>query len=454
MSIAVPYIAKTKPWLHQEEAIHFATARASALIAAAMGTGKTLITITILQTRGHRRTLITCPLSVVASWGREFDKHAALPFVVCLLDRGSVKEKLAAAQAALARAEETGLPLVVVVNHESLWREPFASWSLRAGFECLVVDECHRAKAPGGKLSRFLHRLAQRIPYRLGLTGTPMPHGLEDVYAQFRFLDEGVFGTSFTRFRALFCRMGGFEGRQIIGYQNEGLFHQKFMSRAFQVDASVLDLPEAVDVRREFTLSGEAARIYRELQNEFYSEVENGQVTAANALTRLLRLQQVTSGHIKNDEGETRELHAGKAALFADLLEDADEPLVVFARFRHDLKQIERVAKAAGRSYAELSGSRRELEKWQRGEADILGTQIQSGGVGIDLTRSRIAVYWSVPFDLGQYLQSRARIHRPGQERSCLYVHLLASATVDAQVYRALERRQNVVEAILKGQFA
>jgi len=135
------------------------------------------------------------------------------------------------------------------------------------------------------------------------------------------------------------------------------------------------------------------------------------------------------------------------------LLEDIDasEPIVIFARFTKDLKSIREVFEKRKEECLELSGQVNELKEWQDGQGRALAVQIQSGGVGVDLTRARYCVYFSLGRSPGDYLQSRKRIHRPGQHRNCVYIHLLANNTVDVQVLQALENRLDVVEAILEG---
>jgi SNF2 family DNA or RNA helicase len=115
------------------------------------------------------------------------------------------------------------------------------------------------------------------------------------------------------------------------------------------------------------------------------------------------------------------------------------------------LDSVHRAAKKVQRSSLELSGRRKDLEAWQGGGAPILAVQIQAGGVGIDLTRAAYCCYLSTGFSLGDYEQSLARCHRPGQHRTTYYYHFVARDTIDQTVYRALRNRKNVVEAVLDG---
>jgi SNF2 family DNA or RNA helicase len=140
-----------------------------------------------------------------------------------------------------------------------------------------------------------------------------------------------------------------------------------------------------------------------------------------------------------------------KRKLLADTLEDMgkDEPVVVFCRYHLDLDAVHEACQAVGFESLELSGRRDELAGWQNGSGQVLAVQISAGGVGVDLTRARFSVFYSLSFSLGDYDQALARVHRPGQTRPVEYVHLVAKNTVDVKIMRALERRAEIVGAIL-----
>lgn len=307
-------------------------------------------------------------------------------------------------------------------------------------------------KAPGGKLSMFLARLRDRAKRRGCLTGTPMPHSPLDAYAQCRFLDPGLFGTSYQRFRMRYAVMGGYQQHQVVAYRNQDELAAKLDQIMYRVRAGdVLDLPPYQHITRTCALSPAERRVYVQLQTDLIAQVQGGLVTAANALVKLLRLQQVCSGFARREDGVDVQVGTAKRELLADVLEDLPErePVVVFCRFHHDLDTARQVAEASGRTCAELSGRRNDLELWQAGGADVLAVQIQSGGVGIDLTRARYAIYYSTSWSLGEFDQSLARVHRPGQDRPVVYVHLLAEDTIDEVVYESLDAKRDTVEAVL-----
>lgn len=454
---------KTTPRANQAEALSRALRHSGYMIAHDMGAGKTKTAIDYCTAVGAKKVLVLCPKSVVQVWPEQFDTHSAADFQILALDRWSVNRKAKMTSEFLQNNSDK--MKVVVTNYESAWRPPLGPETYKHKiidpgelcsqmWDVVILDESHRIKAPGGKASWFCKRLAARAARRLCLTGTPMPHSLLDIYAQFRFLDQTVYGTSFTRFRAKYAVMGGFNSRQVIGWQNLDDLHERFYSRAHRVKLEdVVDLPEAIHERRSFELGGKARSIYDELHNELCVSVEEGTVTADNALTKLLRLQQLTGGHIQFDDEETpQKVDTGKLDALQDLLIDLPlEPIVVFVRFTPEIMAIRRlITKKLGRKVYELSGKRNDMLTWKSDvDPSILVVQIQAGSEGVDLTRARYCIYYSVGFSLGTYEQSLRRTHRPGQTRKVVYYHLIARNTVDEQVYRSLREKRKVIESVL-----
>jgi len=322
---------------------------------------------------------------------------------------------------------------------------------LGTAWDLLVLDEVQRIKGPGARQSLFAARI--RAAHKLALTGTPMPHSPLDLYGQYRALDPGIFGTSFTRFRARYAVMGGYENRQVLRFQHEDELRRKMDQICYHVPKDALDLPPITTGERYCTLGREAARIYAELEREFIAQVQDGVVTAANALSKLLRLQQVAAGFVKTEDGRQREVDAAKAGLLGELLEDIGaHKAVVFCRFHHDLDTIRRVAEELGRGKpcGEISGRVNQYEQWKQGHFGTLAVQIQAGGLGIDLTEASYVIYFTLGFSLGDFQQSMARVHRPGQARPVVVYRLVARGTVDSKIIRALDLREDVIRSILR----
>jgi SNF2 family DNA or RNA helicase len=442
--------SKTPLWKHQYDCYQFCYNLTGAMIAMDMGVGKSKVAVDLICNHHSRRVLVIGPLSVLPVWPLEFAKHGAMAYNVTVLDYGDVKKEAKVA----AERLKMDVPTVVVVNYEAAWREPLRKVLLDCKWDYVVADESHRCKAPGGKASMFMAKLRDRSARRLALSGTPLGHSILDAYGQYRFLDPGVFGTSYTRFRSRYAVMGGFNGFQMTGVQNEQEFNRKFYSIGFRVKADdVLDLPSSVEEIRYCKLNAETMRVYHELEDDFYARVGTGEITVSNALVKLLRLQQLTGGYLLTDDKQVVEMDDSKYRVLKEILEDIpqDEPVVVFCRFLHDLDQVKKLytERENPRTVAELSGRRKELAEWQRGEFNVLAAQIQAGSEGNDFTRARYQIYFSVGYSLTNYSQSLRRILRPGQERNVVYIHIIAKGTVDTKVYKALRDRKEIIEYVL-----
>jgi len=438
-------------WRHQEAAYQFAKDREATMLAMWMGTGKSRVACDLLKYWKTQRVLVLCPVSVMAVWRREFCKWAPLEYLVKILDKGTTKRQAEIA----AKIYNEPEPIAVVQNYESAIMPAFRDFLLGRAWDAIVLDESHRVKAHNTKVSRLAASLSQRGKRRLCLTGTPMPHSPLDVFGQCRFLDYRVFGRNWMPFLYSFAVRGNpMIPQQITGYRNLDVLQERFGRLAYQVDASVLELPEAQHHVRAFSLPAKALRVYNDLARDFIAALDDGEVvTAANVLVKTLRLRQVVSGFLQPDESDAlQEIHDGKKKLLKDLLEDLiGEPVVVFCEFSQDLRIVREVAGGLGLTYGEVSGRQKDLtEHATMPEGiDVLGVQYQAGGVGVDFTRARYCVFYSPTYSLGNYDQAAARLHRPGQEKCVQFYHLVASGTIDEAVYKALDAKRDVIESVL-----
>lgn len=461
---------RTEPWHHQVVTWNMAkkilgldedhSIGGGFLVGLDMGCGKSKIAVDLVSNYRNKikQILVVSPNSAIEVWtGNEsitgqfyrhtLDSQYSSMHVVPVTKKVPIEKKTKNAELARQVAHHQGKQFILVINYESAWREPFAGWAKEVGFDIIIADEVHRIKMPSGRASKFFARLAHHSKYRLGLTGTPLPHSPLDAFGQYRYLDPGVFGTIYGKFRAEYANMGGFEGRQAVSYKNLEQLHDKMFLIAHRVmSEDMFDLPPFIDEVRTMDLSPEERKIYDQMDKDFCVLLGEDIIQANNALVKLLRLQEITSGFLNGVQ-----IGDSKKRLLADVMEDfeLEEPIVVFARFTNDLAMIREVAESQGRTYAELSGQHNELGKWQGGKADVLGVQIQSGKEGVDFTRARYNIYYSLGFSLGDYEQSRRRTNRPGQAREGMYIQLIANHSVDTKVMKSLQAHKEVVEDVL-----
>lgn len=446
-----PNWGNSTPWPHQVECVDWLMRKRAGVIGFRMGGGKTYTSIVSLSGWGCKRILVLSPKSVVGVWRREFAKHCSEPHVVECLN-GPVA-KMAMQLQEFKKRLDPSLVSIVVVNYESAWRLPLAVALHEFKFDALVCDESHRIKSPTGRTSKYVAKLAGNVPYRHCLTGTFMPHSPLDAFAQMRVIEPRVFGWKYTAFRERYAVTHPQYKSHILKWINQDELKDKLADWVRYVDTrDVLELPELVNSTREFELGPKSRKAYRELETELVTLIDSEEITADNALVKLLRLQQITSGSMMVDDRQV-DFGTEKADALNDILEDIakDEPVVVYCRFRNDIKEVARIAKLHGRRFGQVSGERKDLTQYATmpEDIDILAVQQAAGGLGIDLTRSSIGIWYSLSLSLGDFDQSIARQHRPGQVNRVRMIHLVAKGTIDEAIYLALDRKRAVVESVM-----
>jgi SNF2 family DNA or RNA helicase len=454
-------------WQNQEEAIQFALSHPACMLDMEMGTGKTRCALdTVFEREDVHRILIVCPKAVIPVWRENLEKfHAEDDWVCCDPQKGKIKQK--AEQIEEWMEHQTFNKMFVVVNYDIVWKAEMGNYLYtRTYFDMVILDESHRAKAAGTKVSKYLAMLGKRVKYKMCLSGTPMANSPLDVYGQYRFLDSTIFGTNYSRFQDQYAIMGGPERRFVVGYKNQNTLNEKFRSIAYTCKMSDikdrLKLPDVLPpVTRYVNLPAKDIKTARDLAKDFIAECGSGNVVVSNVLVRMLRLQQISSGFCLTQEdpfsnAKPEELNTAKQDALLDILSDMSPlaSLVVFAVFRHDIGVIIESARKSKREVFELSGQKNELEEWKKAEPGaVIVVQIQSGAEGVDLTKANHAIYYSLPHSLALYNQSKARLYRPGQTRPVSFIYLLAEDTIDQSMYESLIRKKDVIESIKDGSF-
>lgn len=436
-----------------------------------MGAGKSYIAIQNVRhvaTTGTKRTLILCPSAVLGVWRREFWIHAREQFDVIVLDgkHNSVK-KAEIVSDALKVQQSHGRPVVIVVNYETFWRKEIFKVLSSVIWEKIICDESHRIKAHGAKCSQHAWKLGMKCGSRSGLTGTPMPNNPGDIFAQYRFLQESIFGRYWTHFRNRYAVMNKMIPQKVDKWINLDELHQKIDTIKYYIGKEVLVLPEKQNITIEVNLSPAGRKLYNEMRKESMIEIqqqidigkENGEdmeqiktAVASNGAVRFLRLLQLAQGYITDDDGEDINTDTEKRRTLMDLLDDAGEPVCVYGWFKHDLRCVERCCEILGLRYGEISGRRKDLtpHATMPENIDVMGVQCKSGSSGIDLTRSRIAIIMnSGLLSPGDYDQMEARQYRPGQTRDVVYYSLVTKGTVETKLINDRGEKRSIVDALM-----
>ena len=450
---------KAKLFAHQQDAYVFALdtfekGKAVALLAD-MGTGKSMMTIAITGTleadKGVKKMLVVCPKSIVGVWEDEFRKFADYRYALTVLD-GTMEKKRSSFNYMQGAALQ-----IIVVNYESCWRleTEISKWNP----DLIVCDESSKIKTPSASQSKALHRLGRQSKYNIILTGTPITGSPLDIFSQYKFLDDSIFGTSFYLFRNRYAILGGYQNRMIVGYRHLDELIEKVHSIAFRIKIEdAVDLPPFIDETRAITLEPKAQSLYRMLEQDCYAELANGEVTARNVLTQLLRLAQCTGGFIRDDiKGEAQQVSGAKLDALEDIIDtclDEEKKVVVFARFVPEIEAIAAMLKKKKIGYAQIYGATTDradqVKKFQEDpEIKVFIGQLQTTGMGLTLTAANVAVFYSLDFSYANYEQSRARIHRIGQKQKCLYIHLVGKGTVDEKILNALKHKGDIAKIMV-----
>ena len=325
-----------------------------------MGTGKSKVCIdnaTMLRERGEIDTfIVVAPKGVYRNWAN-LEIPAHMPDRVrddCLISVWRPTPPRALKQDLMSFMKPAENFRVLVMNVEALSTvkgQKFLVGVLRASQALLAVDESTAIKSPKASRTKALIKMSELAKYRRILTGFPVTQSPMDLWAQCRFLDRtllGDCGDNYFQYQYRYAVMkkqsvGTHSFNRVVGYRNleelSGLL-KNFSSRVMKEDC--LDLPGKIYTQRNVALSHDQARIYDDLKKYALAHIEDDEfMTTPNVMTQLLRMQQVLSGHTKSDSGEMMEIKDNRLSELLDCLEEVEGKVIIWSRFRYDVKRIE-----------------------------------------------------------------------------------------------------------------
>ncbi|QGZ16764.1 helicase [Microbacterium phage Dewdrop] len=346
--------------------------------------------------------------------------------------------------------------------------------------DLVVVDEAHRIKSPTSNVSRLLGRVGEIVPRRMALTGTIMPAGPLDVFGVWRFLEPFAFGAilpdgtrkraTFGAFKEKYAVMGGYMGREVKGYKNLDEMQQvmSINSSVARKSDALPDLPKATDVEVPILLNPQELKAYKEMKKGLAAELRDpvtGQIlpaTAGSRLTQMLRLRQITSGHLPDDNGGLHRLGDSKVDAIASLVEDTlvgEDRVVIFCFFIDEIHALEKKLTRKGNELMVISGDTHPDERLKMrkrfGDRDvkdriIMITQIRTMSLAVnELVTASNAVFGSLPQTRDDIVQARDRLDRIGQTLPCTFWFVLAPGTVDTVIFQSYKDKTSLEEAVL-----
>ena len=469
----INYKFKTKPYEHQLTALEKSWDKKEYGYFMEMGTGKSKVLVdnmAMLYDKGRiNGALIIAPKGVYNNWfTQEIPTHLAshIQPTMVLWTASTSKTKDKEYQSLF----ETGHDLhVLIMNVEALSTKKgleFATKFISCHETMLAIDESTTIKNPTAKRTKSILQLGKQAKYRRILTGSPVTKSPLDLYTQCGFLDSFLLGfDSFYAFRNRYANMidKNFGGRrvQLIGsYKRLDELAEKLKIFSYRVlKEDCLDLPEKVYIRREVDLTEEQLKAYSTMKSAALALLNGKMATAPHVLTQMMRLHQITCGHLRNDDGTITDIKNNRIKELVNLLEEVEGKVIIWANYVHDIKHIVKtISDEFGEDsivqyYGAVSSEDRQkaIEKFQNPDSKarfFIGNP-QTGGYGITLTAANTVVYYSNGYDLEKRLQSEDRAHRIGQTKSVTYVDFIAPKTVDEKIVKALRSKMNIANEIM-----
>lgn len=433
---------------YQKQAIDFIMARHAAGLFLDMGMGKTLITLVALKKHLYEefnvnKVLIIAPKETAKNtWTNEIAAWKSFACLKSVKVMGTTKERLTALN--------TKADIYITNRDQVTWlAEHYKNaWP----FDCVVIDELSSFKSSKSNRFKALKRVRSKINYIIGLTGTPAPNSLIDLWAQVYLLDMGnSLGRTITSYRDIYFTPGRRNGAIVYDYKllpdSEFKIYAKLEPLCISMKAEdYLELPERIEKDIKIKLDPSILDQYKTLERDYLLPFADGDIDAVNAATLFGKLHQLASGAVYTEEHTVKIFHSAKLdALEAILEKVGDESVLVFYYYKHELERL--MAKYPDAINVKAPGA---IDAWNAGKAKILLAHPASAGHGLNLQRGgRICVWLTLPTSLELYQQANKRLHRLGQTKPVLIYTILAEGTCDIRVKDVLLASKERTQAAL-----
>jgi SNF2 family DNA or RNA helicase len=451
---------------YQYQAFLFGIERRNSGLLLFLGSGKTRVSIDTtryrLQFENANKALIVAPVSVLYHWQNEIQKYSEYDSIVLYGSREERLEKL--------KQDKK----FYIINYEAL--RNLLPELLELQPDIVIADESARyIKNQNTFRTKSLVKIADRAKFKQIITATPIPNFPMDVWPQFRMLDGGeTFSTNFYKFRNFFFRQERYGGwtKWVLKKEKLDLFSKMIYASCIRIrreDVGKEHIPTEYKTL-SIPLEEPLKSLYQKVQTQTISEIETSKsieiLTIENILTKLLRLQQITSGFIKNRGEEVKLKYTPKLDAAIDIITsilEAGESVIIWCRFIFSIKLIANELDKLQFQYITMYGKdtgKRKYDKWREFqnslEKNIFLGQIESGGLGIELFKtSTKATYQHMLFyenvwSLDTREQATGRIERTGQTARCRFIDLLVKDTIDEKIINSIKQKKEIVDLILE----
>lgn len=420
-----------------------------------MGAGKTVITLTAiskLKQKGEvNKVLIIAPVRVArTTWPAEIGKWDHTKSLTYSLIDGDAKKR--------TRALEKEADIYIIGKEQVVWL--CETVGKRWPFDMVVVDELSTFKNPQAQRFKALKKVVKKFKRFIGLTGTPAPRGIPDLWSQVFLIDCGKrLGKSIGAFRKQYLipeRSNGYivySWAVRVGAQKE--IEAKISDVVMSLDSSeCVELPDINYINVPITLSKTVKKRYDAFKKDLVLELSTTDVSASNLGVLCGQLLQFTSGQIYTHDPSlpVDTIHDEKLKALSDILTSANgEPVIIYYYFKHELDRIINLLKSNNLTYSTLEKDS-DLKRWNNHELDVLLLHPASAGHGLNLQAGgSVLIWYTLPnFNLELYQQANARLYRQGQKEKVRVFHLLVDDSIDIDMMNALAKKEVTQSTLLE----
>lgn len=391
------------------------------------------------------RVLVIAPKRVAEdTWTREHAKWDHLRHLRVSKVLGSPEQR--------RRALATDADIYVIGRDNVVWLVDLYQ-KLKTGwpFDMIVIDELSGFKNPQAKRFRALRKAMPYVSRVVGLTGTPSPNGLMDLWAEICLLDRGErLGNTLGAYRERYFRPGARNGYVVYKWEPLPGAKKEIERRISDICISMsaadyLSLPKRIDNVIPVRLSPAEMQAYKTMETEQLLQIEDDDIAALNAAAVMTKLLQIANGSVYTVEGGVVRIHDAKLEALLEIIDTTDSPVLIFYSYKHDLAAIKEAIPEA----RTLDGPQ-DIADWSAGKVQVLLAHPASVGYGLNLQEGgHVIVWYGLTWSLELYQQANARLYRQGQEKPVIIHHLIAEGTVDEQVMDALEAKDTSQAALM-----
>lgn len=426
------------PRLHeyQKVAVRHLHENARAGLFLEMGLGKTFSVLAALEPE-HLPALVIAPKRVTENvWPVEAAKW-----------RPDLSIEVAAGTPAKRAAALNSGADIVAISRDNMKDVPN-----NHPFKTIILDELSSWKNRGSQRWKFGKAITKITPYVWGLTGTPAPNGMMDLWAPMFLIDKGArLGTTLTSFRNTYFTPGRqLANGTIIEWNLRRGAEDKIYERLDDICLSMkseglVDLPPVTFNDVSVPLSASVLRTYKSIQEDLVAEIDDYTIAAPNAAVMTGKLSQITAGFLYDEERNALDLHDEKVKAIQEIIDGTGSPVLVFYRFVHEMDMLKAALDA--RTIDEPSV----IEDWNEGKVPVLLAHPASAGHGLNLQHGGHTIIWStLPWSPEEYEQSNARLQRPGQKHPVVIHRLLCPDTIDPLVLARLENKISTQDLLMR----